>query len=178
MSLHLLNGVLKMLNQITANDLIAAFAPNGSTDDIRIFNEKGRAVGYITDLRIKFDQKHRASKKQKEYNNKITEERREKMPEAVNEMVEFLSNNLQGEAFINISQPNVKINGCTCYITVDPMYDNQHRLAIMHRELTTVEMIDMVKDFRVSSGNTSDRQVLFNGLTRDDIVETIKKVCK
>lgn len=166
-----------MLNQITAEELIQNFAPGGNTDGIRIFLPNGRPLGYITDLRVQLNRKQSARAKQKEYSNKVTEERREKMPEAVDEMVEFLTNHLPGaKVFKNITQPNVWLNGALCYITVDPIY-NQHRLGIGHPVLNSSDMADMVQGFRVSEGN-SEHHILWNGLSRDDIVETIKKVCQ
>ena len=166
-----------MLNQITTDELISTFAPGGSTDQIRIFAANGRPVGYITDLRVILNRKQSTRAKQKEYSNKVTEERREKMPDAVEEMREFLENNLtDAKVFVNISQPNVWINGCICYITVDPIY-NQHRLGIGHPHLTENDMASMVQGFRVSNGG-SEHHILWNGLSRDDIIETIKKVCQ
>ncbi|MGZ7278213.1 transcription termination factor Alc, partial [Streptococcus pyogenes] len=68
------------------------------------------------------------------------------MPEAVEEMRSFLDNHLTkygAEVMINISQPNVHVNGCKCYIIVDPIY-GKHRLGVSNPRLSASEMAEMV----------------------------------
>jgi cellobiose phosphorylase len=147
-------------------------------DGISVY-KGSRRVGYLTDLRMAYAKDNKKRKKQKEYNNKVTEARREAMPEAVNEMKEFLENQLakhNAEVFINETQPNVHINGCKCYITVDPIY-NKHRLGIYHPEMSSSDMADEISGFTISKSD-SEHHVLWNSMTRDDIVETIIKLCK
>lgn len=144
-----------------------------------IFVYKGlKTVGYLTDLRIALSRKASLKLKQKEYSNKVNEERNEKMPEAVEEMREFLDNNLSKfgcEVFVNITQPNVHVNGCKCYIIVDPIR-GKHQLGIMHRELSYDLMAAEIPGFSCSNTN-STRHILFRGMSKDDLIETIKKIC-
>ncbi|QPI13887.1 inhibitor of host transcription [Serratia phage 4S] len=166
-----------MINQISVETLIEAYTNGmGTTDGIRIFKENGRPLGYVTDLRTKYAQAGSRERKEQERRERIKAERAEKMPEAVAEMISFLENNLKGaEVFKNITQPNVKVNDCTCYVTVDPI-DQNHRLGIMHSHLSSSEMASLIEGFSISYGNT-ECHILWNGLSRDDIVETINKVC-
>ncbi|WWS25134.1 hypothetical protein vBKpnAMK6_00180 [Klebsiella phage vB_Kpn_AM_K6] len=95
-------------------------------------------------------------------------------------MIDFLDNHLAkygAEVFKNITQPNVHANGCKCYVIVDPIY-GKHRLGIMHRELNYSEMAEYVEAcFKCSPSESSDRHILISGLSRDDIVEVILKLC-
>ncbi|ANA49564.1 inhibitor of host transcription [Salmonella phage vB_SnwM_CGG4-1] len=147
-------------------------------DGISVF-KGSRRVGYLTDLRKAFAADQKKRKKQKEYNNKVTEARQEAMPEAVEEMKNFLENQLTkygAEVIINITQPNVLINDCKCYITVDPIY-GKHRLGIHNPYMDSSEMADEIQGFKVSQSDAPNH-VLWNGLSQDDIVEVIVKLCK
>ncbi|QQG32164.1 inhibitor of host transcription [Citrobacter phage CkP1] len=146
-------------------------------DGISIY-KGSRRVGYLTDLRISYAKESKKKVKQKEYNTKATEARRDAMPEAVNEMKVFLENHLSkfnAEVFINETQPNVHINDCKCYIIVDPIY-GKHRLGIQHSSLDANDMASLVDEFPISS-STAKHHVLWNSLSRDDIVEVIIKLC-
>ncbi|ARB06019.1 hypothetical protein fHeYen901_246 [Yersinia phage fHe-Yen9-01] len=164
--------------QLITNDMLVE--RYGSTHDgIRVFGSNGKPIGYLTDLRVAYSRDVKANKKQKEYNNKIAEARRDAMPEAVEQMKDYLKSQLvkyDAEVFINISQPNVHLNGCKCYITVDSLNDKSHRLGIMHPTLSVNDMSDMIQGFKVSNG-TSDNHILWNNLSADDIIDTIKRVC-
>lgn len=145
-------------------------------DGICVYNG-GKTVGYLTDLRIAFAKDQKKRKKQKEYNNQTTEKRRELMGYAVEEMKQYLETHLckyGAEVMINISQPNVHLNGHKCYITVEPIY-GAHRLGIQHASMTADEMANEV-EFKISASD-APHHILMNGLTPDDIVETIIKLC-
>lgn len=144
-----------------------------------IYVYKGsKKIGFLTDLRLTLGRKLSQKVKQKAYSTKQTEERREAMPQAVDNMVEFLTNNLpDAEVFVNISQPNVHINGHKFYIICDPLTDKFNRLGIAHSTLTSDEVAALIDNsHKVQS--ESAKHVLVNGLSRDDIVEVIKKLCK
>lgn len=149
------------------------------SDGIFVWNGT-KKVGFVTDLRTHMARKEAARKKQKEYTNRVNEQRAEALPEAVDEMIDFLDNHLAkygAEVFKNITQPNVHANGCKCYVIVDPIYC-KHRLGIMHRELNYSEMAEYVEAcFKCSPSESSDRHILISGLSRDDIVEVILKLC-
>lgn len=162
--------------QLISNDAIVA--EFGDRHD-GIFVYKGeKKVGFLSDLRLTMGRKSAQKLKQKAYSTKLTEERREAMPQAVENMVEFLSNNLPtAEVFINITQPNVKIDGHKFYIICDPLTDKYNRLGIVHSELSADEVASLIDNsHKVQS--ESARHVLVNGLSRDDIIEVIKKLCK
>ena len=165
-----------MINQITANELVEIYEGTHH-DDIRVFKGQ-RPIGYITDLRVAHARDQKRQKARKEYTNRINEERAEKMPEAVNEMVDFLKNNLRmpADVMINISQPNVHVNGCKCYIIVDPMY-GKHRLGVSNPNRTASEMaLDVDSSFKIQE-SPAEHHILINGLSQDDIVEHIRKLC-
>ena len=146
-------------------------------DGISIYKGE-RRVGYLTDLRQTFAKEGRKKTKQKEYNTKATEARKEAMPEAVGAMKLFLESHLTkhgAEVFINETQPNVHINGSKCYIVVDPIY-GKHRLGISHSELDSNDMAAMIDEFPISN-SSARRHVLWNSLSQDDIVEVIVKLC-
>lgn len=163
------------LQAITTEMLIAEYGDRA--DDFYIWKGNKR-IGFINDLRLTLGRKVAAKVKQKAYSTKQTEERREAMPQAVEEMVEFLANNLpNAEVFINITQPNVRIDGHKFYIICDPLTDKFNRLGIVHSELNSDEVSALIDNsHKVQS--ESARHVLVNGLSRDDIVEVIKKLCK
>lgn len=164
------------LQQITNETVVAAFGDRH--DGIWVY--KGlKKVGYLSDLRTALSRSASKRSKQKEYNDRISEERREKMPEAVQEMKTFLESylaNTGAEIFINISQPNVHINGHKCYIIVDPIYE-KHQLGIMHKNMTYDDMASEIPSFSCSS-STSRNHILFRGLSSDDIINTIFKLCR
>lgn len=163
------------LQAITNEMVVAEFGDRH--DGIYVYNGS-KKVGFISDLRLTLGRKVSQKLKQKAYSTKQTEERREAMPQAVDNMVEFLSNNLpNAEVFINITQPNVRIDGHKFYIICDPLTDKYNRLGIMHSELSSDEVAALIDNsHKVQS--ESARHVLVNGLSRDDIIEVIKKLCK
>lgn len=163
------------LQLITTEMLIAEYGDRA--DDFYIWKDNKR-VGFINDLRLTLGRKVAAKIKQKAYTTAQTEERREAMPQAVEEMIEFLSNNLpNAEVFKNITQPNVHINGHKFYVICDPLTDKYNRLGIHHSELDADEVAMMI-DNSHSISTESGKNVLVNGLSRDDIVEVIKTLCK
>ncbi|WMU95662.1 hypothetical protein [Escherichia phage pEC-M719-6WT.2] len=146
-----------------------------------IYVYKGtKKIGLMTDLRKKLASNKKLKAKQKEYRDKKSEERKEALHESVPEMVDFLKNHLvkyDAEVFINQTQPNVHINGCVCYVVVEPL-TLQHRLGIKHPVLTQDDMADEVgNQFRISASDSTNH-ILLNGLSQDDIVEVIIKLCK
>lgn len=162
--------------QLISNDMLVE-AYGTRHDGIYVYNGM-RIVGFLSDLRKKFASDKKSQQKQKEYRNKKSEERREALDESVPLMVEFLTNNLtkyDAEVFINQTQPNVKMNGCTCYVVVEPL-TLQHRLGIKHPRMSQCDMASEVEGFRISASD-HENHILLNGLSQDDIVETIIKLC-
>lgn len=163
------------LQAITTEMLIAEYGDRA--DDFYIWKGNKR-IGFINDLRLTLGRKVAQKIKQKAYTTKQTEERREAMPGAVQEMVEFLTNNLpNAEVFINITQPNVHINGHKFYIICDPMGDKYNRLGINHSELDENEVASLI-DNSHSVTTEAGKNILVNTLSRDNIVEIIKTLCK
>lgn len=163
------------LQTITNEMLVEKFGDRH--DGISVYKGQ-RRVGYLTDLRQTFAKEGRKKTKQKEYNNKAAEARNEAMPESVGAMKLFLESHLtkyDAEVFINETQPNVHINGCKCYITVDPIY-GKHRLGISHCEMTADEMASEIEGFPISK-SPSRSHILMNTLSQDDIIEVIVKLC-
>ncbi|AWD90387.1 inhibitor of host transcription [Erwinia phage Cronus] len=147
-------------------------------DGICVFNG-GKTVGFLTDLRTAFAKDQKKRRKQKDYTDRVTEARRDAMPEAVNEMKEYLENQLakyDADVFINLTQPNVHLNGHKLYITVDPIY-GKHRLGIMHASMSSSELAEEVDTCYRISYSDSPRHILINGIEKDAIVETIIKLC-
>ena len=164
--------------QLISNDMIVDVY--GDRHDGIYVYKGSKNVGFLTDLRKKLASDNKLKTKQKEYRNKKSEERKEALHESVPEMVDFLKNHLvkyDAEVFINQTQPNVHINGCVCYVVVEPL-TLQHRLGIKHPVLTQDDMADEVgNQFRISASDSTNH-ILLNGLSQDDIVEVIIKLCK
>lgn len=166
-----------MINLITPEELIEIYEGTHH-DGIRIFRGN-RNLGYITDLRVAYSRDQKRQKARKEYTNRINEERAEKMPEAVEEMRSFLDNHLTkygADVMINISQPNVHVNGCKCYIIVDPIY-GKHRLGVSNPRRTASEMAEDVDTCFKIQASPAEHHVLINGMSADDIVQAIIKLC-
>lgn len=147
-------------------------------DGIKVY-KGSRAVGFLTDLRKKYASNEKLKRKSKEYRNKRSEERLEMLPEAVEEMKEFLDNQLAKydcKVFVNITQPNVHINGCKCYIIVDPIYQ-KHRLGIVHSNMNYSEMAEELETCFNLTPSNHPNHILISGMSQDDIVETIVKIC-
>lgn len=163
--------------QLISTDMLVK-AYGDSTDGISIFKGSKR-VGYISSLREDFSKKAKRKTVQKEFNNRRTEQSRDLMPEAVEEMKVFLENQLAKydcEVFINQTQPNVHINGCKCYITVNPL-TGKHRLGISNPNKDSSEMAEQIDPCFKISASDAPHHILANGLERDDIVEAIIQVC-
>lgn len=166
-----------MINLITAEELVEIYEGTHH-DGIRVF-KNSRPLGYITDLRVAYSRDVKRQKQRKEYNNRISEERAEKLPAAVEEMRLFLDSQLTkygADVFVNISQPNVHVNDCKCYIVVDPIY-GKHRLGVSNPRRTASEMAEDVETCFKIQQSPAEHHVLINGLSQDDIVEAIIKLC-
>lgn len=166
-----------MLNLITAEELVEIYEGTHH-DDIRVF-KGSRPLGYITDLRIAYSRDQKRQKARKEYTNRVNEERAEKMPAAVDEMVSFLDSHLTkfgAEVMVNISQPNVHVNGCKCYIIVDPIY-GKHRLGVSNPRRSAAEMAEDVDTCFKIQNSPAEHHILINGMSQDDIVQAIIKLC-
>lgn len=164
--------------QLITNEMIVnAFGDRH--DGIQVF-KNNKSVGFLTDLRVTLARNFKKKLKQKEYSNRVAEARRDAMPDAVQEMLEFLENQLSkydARVFINETQPNVHINDCKCYIIVDPIY-GKHRLGIYNPNKEASEMAEEVEQcFKISSSDAL-HHILINSMSRDDIVEAIVKLCK
>ncbi|QPB12375.1 inhibitor of host transcription [Providencia phage PSTCR6] len=164
------------LQSITNEQLVEAYGTHH--DGIYVYNGK-KTVGFITDLRIAYGRKQKTRTKQKEYSNRINEKRRDAMPEAVEEMKQFLESHLakyDAEVFINITQPNVHINGHKCYIIVDPIYQ-KHSIGIMHASMNYDEMAAELPGYNVQP-NSSRNHILVRSIERDLLLEIILQLCK
>lgn len=163
--------------QLITNDMLVE-KYGDMHNGIQVFS-KGRPVGYLSDLRMAYSKDQSKRKKQKEYNNKVTEARRDAMPDAVNEALDYFKSHFSKydcEVFINISQPNIHINECKCYIIIDPIY-GLHRLGIHNPNKSADDMASEVgMNFKISNSN-SPHHILINGLDYDAIVETITQLC-
>lgn len=163
------------MQSITNDMIVHAFGDRH--DGIYVYKQN-RNLGFLTDFRRKLATEMKSKVKQKEYRNKKCEERKEALHESVPEMVEFLKNNLKldAEVFINQTQPNVHVNGHVCYVVVEPL-TLQHRLGIKHKYMSQDDMAGEVgTQFRISASDNINH-ILLNGLSQDDIVETIHKLC-
>lgn len=164
--------------QTISND--AVVAQYGTHHDGIFIYDGTKKVGFITDLRRNIASNQKTKAAQKKYSTRKTEERREAMPAAVEEMLEFLSNQLSklgAEVFINISQPNVHLNGHKIYVICDPLTNTYNRLGIQHKEMTACEMAEEIGASYKVQTDSSPKHILVNNLSRDDIVEVIKKLC-
>ena len=164
------------MNNITIDQIVSKYGTHH--DGISVFDHRKR-VGYITDLRQCIYRNITKNMKQKEYSGKATEKRREAMPDAVMEMKSFLQDQLTkygAEVFINISQPNVSLNGHKIYVIVDPIY-GKHRLGIMHNYLTYDEMAAELDNSYSVVSNASRNHLLINSIDQDGIVEVVLKLC-
>lgn len=165
------------LSQITNEMVVEKYGD--STDGIFVY-KNGKSVGYLTDLRIAYHKNHKTRKAQKEYNNKTTERSRELMPEFVKETCEFLDNHLSklgANVFINITQPNVHLNGNKCYVICNPI-SQKFQLGVYHKEYDYNYMAEEFPGTICSSSPTAEHHILFRSLERDDLLEIIKKLCK
>jgi hypothetical protein len=159
--------------QMISNEMVVAQFGDRH-DGIQVY-KNDRAVGFLTDLRTTMSRNAKKKIKQKEYSTRYTEEKREAMPEAVNAMVEFLSNNLKdADVFINISQPNVHIKGAKFYLICDPLTDKTNRLGISSPAHTSEELCWMFETNKIQCDGP--KNVLINSLSRDEIIEIINKV--
>ncbi|WNL62963.1 hypothetical protein [Citrobacter phage Ci1] len=165
-------------NSVNVADVVAFFAENGTTDGIQVFNDKGRSVGYLTDLKIKYCQKQNAKATVK----KSSKIRREKLKEAASimaeEMVLFLQSEVpNGVAFINETMPNIDIKGQRIYLIVGDTLERSIRLNIRHSEYTYEDIDDMVIGYTAKAHDASDpRNVMFSGLSKEDAVFIINQL--
>ena len=168
------------LQLITNQMILDTFAPNGREDGIYAYNEKGKNLGFLTDLRIALARKDKAYRVAQERRVKESALRDEKMPQAVEEMILFLQNNLtkiDADVFKNITQPNVHAMGHKFYLIVDPLNGN-HRLGIMHATKSHADLVLEFDGYKIQGKDMGTRHLLINGVSQDDIVEIILKVCQ
>ena len=165
------------LQNISNDDVVAHFEGT-SHDGIYVYKGQ-KKLGFISDLRVTMGRKLAAKFKQKQYSTKQVEERREAMPAAVEEMRSFLENQMSkygAEVKINITQPNVHLNGHKCYIICDPLSDKFNRLGIKHLYKTGEDMAFELNGYKTQL-DKAPKHILVNNLSRDEIVEVIKKLC-
>lgn len=163
------------LQTISNSDLVNKYGT--STDGIFVYNGNSK-VGYLTDLRISTAKSESKRLKQKEYTNQINELRAERMPEAVQEMCMFLESYLTkfgANVFINISQPNIHLNGVKYYVIVDPIY-GKHSLGVLHPTLTFGDMAIIID--KNASPSQSNNHILFRSLDQDEIINVVLKLCQ
>lgn len=165
------------MQSITLEMIISAYGDRA--DDFYIWKGRKR-IGYISDLRRQYSMKQKTKAVAKEYRDRKSEEMNEALPEYREEFKDWISDQLVKEdcmIFINQTQPNIHINGCKCYIILNPM-TNIHRLGIMHQSKSYDEMaLEIDNRFKLQSCS-SERHILINGVTQDDILELIKQLCK
>lgn len=165
-------------NTVSAEQVIEMFAPNGHTDGIQVFNEKGRSIGYLTDLKTKFCQKSNAKLTARVGQKKRTAKRNEVINELVEEMVLFLRSECpKGDVFVNETMPNVDVNGERFYIIIGNTLDNSIRLNIRHKEFTADDLNDMVMGYTAKSHDAADpRNVMFSQLSKEDVAFIINQL--
>lgn len=168
----------KIMNmQLITNEMVVA-AYGDRTDGISVF--KGtRRVGYLTDLRKDYAKNAKRKTTAKEYRNRRLEAVRDLMPDAVEEMKDYLENQLvkfDCTVFINQTQPNVHINNCKCYIIVNPI-TGKHRLGVSNPNKSASEMAEEVPACFKISASPAEHHILINNLEKDDIIEAIKALC-
>ncbi|QFR56176.1 host alc inhibitory protein [Serratia phage Muldoon] len=168
------------LQLITNQMILDTFAPGGSEDGIYAYNEKGKNLGFLSDLRIALARKDKAYRVAQERRQRENQERDEKMPQAVDDMIAFLENNLtkiDATVFKNITQPNVHACGHKFYLIVDPLHGN-HRLGIMHATKYHADLVLDFEGYKIQGKDMGTKHILINGLSQDEIVEIILKVCQ
>ncbi|UOX40343.1 hypothetical protein OBDJBBDK_00019 [Aeromonas phage AhFM11] len=159
---------------ITEDILIAAFAPRGSSDGIRIISDKGRAVGYITDLRAlyrKGQEKVAAQKVQKAAN-------RVHMCRTVDKAINDLNAVFEGtpaKVFINQTMPNVKFQDATFYFMVTPGTERT-RLSIIYPDIMSCGMVYPKGVSFTLNGNKN--QVLLDGMDIDECIKFTRSFCE
>lgn len=163
---------------ITPETIIAEYAPNGKHDGIQVFNEKGRSVGYLTDLKVKYCQAYNTKSTRKKSAKKIAEARSEVIHELAEEMQMFLQSELvTGRVFINETMPNIDVNGERFYVIIGSSLESSLRLNIRHSTFTAEELDDMVVGYTAKSHDKDDaKNAMFGGLCKEDVVSIINQL--
>lgn len=166
-------------NTVNVTEVIEFFAPNGTTDGIQVFNEKGRSVGFLTDLKVKFCQKGNAKLNARKSQKVRADKRNEVISDLVEEMVLFLKAELPvGDVFVNETMPNVDINGERFYIIIGDTLESSIRLNIRHKEFTADDFNDMlVGNYTAKSHDSQDvHNVMFSSLSKEDVAFVINQL--
>lgn len=166
-------------NSVSNIDVVSYFTEAGSTDGILVYNEKGRTVGYLTDLKIKYCQKQNAKTTARKSSRLAAAERKEIISDLVEEMVLFLRDELTtGEVFVNQTMPNVDVKGERFYIIIGNTLDSAIRLNIRHKEYTADDFNDMiVGGYSAKSHDPDDvNNVIFGNLSKEDVVFIINQL--
>ncbi|QBX32636.1 Alc [Aeromonas phage Asfd_1] len=159
---------------VTEDILIAAFAPRGSSDGIRIFSDKGRSVGYITDLRKLYRDGQAKAEKAKVAKAAAHVH----MSRTVNKAIADLKTVFEGtpaKVFINKTMPNVKFRGATFYFMVTPGTERT-RLSIIYPNILSCGMVYPKGVSFVLNGNTN--QVLVDGMDIDECIKFTRSFCE
>ncbi|AIA64827.1 inhibitor of host transcription [Cronobacter phage S13] len=166
-------------NTVNVTEVVEHFSPNGTTDGIQVFNEKGRPVGYLTDLKIKFCQKSNAKVKAKASQKLRAAERKEIISDLVEEMILFLRSELRvGDVFVNETMPNVDVNGERFYVIIGNSLDSSIRLNIRHKEFVADDFNDiLVGGYTAKCHDETDiHNVMFSSLSKEDVAFIINQL--
>ena len=165
-------------NTVSVEQVIEMFAPNGTTDGIQVFNEKGRSVGYLTDLKVKFSQKSNAKQSAKTGQKKRAAARNEVISDLVEEMVLHLRSECpKGDVFVNETMPNIDLNGHRFYVIIGNTLESSIRLNIRHPEFTADDFNDIVMGYTAKCHDADDiHNVMFSSLSKDDVAFIINQL--
>ena len=166
-------------NTVNVADVIAFFAENGTTDGIQVFNEKGRSVGYLTDLKTKYCQKQNAKATSKKSAKVRRDKRNEIISDLVEEMTMYLKSELPvGDVFVNETMPNVDVNGERFYVIIGDSLESSIRLNIRHKEFTADDFNDILIGGYVAKCHDAndERNVMFSGLSKEDVAFIINQL--
>lgn len=166
-------------NTVNVTDVVEFFAPNGTTDGIQVFNEKGRSVGYLTDLKVKYCQKSNAKANARASQKVRSSKRKEVISDLAEEMTLFLRSELRvGDVFINETMPNVDVNGERFYIIIGDSLESSIRLNIRHKEFTADDFNDIIVGGYTAKCHDSDdiHNVMFSSLSKEDVAFIINQL--
>lgn len=163
---------------ITIEQITEKFAPNGTSDGIQLFNEKGRSVGYVTDLKVKYCQDYNSKAGNRKAAQKKAAARKEIIGDLAQEMEQYLQSELNvGKVFINETMPNVDVNGQRFYVIIGNTLENSIRLNIRHSEFTADELNDLVTGYKAKSHDDLDpKNAIFGSLSKEDVVSIIHQL--
>ncbi|QHJ78835.1 MAG: hypothetical protein [Caudoviricetes sp.] len=169
-------------SQITVEQLISEYTVNGEgySDGIQIFNANKRAVGFVTDLKVKLCSKGNTKAAINKRAKIRAEERKQVIGELSEEMECFIRSECPNvSVFINETMPNVDINGTRFYIIIGHSLENSIRLNVCHSEFNADDWNDMITGYKCRSHDSeNERNVMFGSLSRDDVASILNQVAE